>query len=143
MARKQLYRACEPMDEGVYRELYQYFFGRLIQYKPDHVSIGQWMEHLFHTKSRFIERHRVEKPFRMPGLLYVAGSKKVQGTGYRDVPKDAELWVRVDETVSDQVDVLWLGGVGNKELQYCLTDAQWDFVQQQLRPIFRRKWGDQ
>jgi hypothetical protein len=118
---------ANPMEQGVAKQIYQWFIGRLVFHKPEAMSIRDWLEHIFHTKHRGIERYRVRKPFRMPGLYYAAGAVKVQGLGYRDIKDKMVLLVRTDDR-EPFVDVEVHAGQGNKDQVFQLTSSEWGWV---------------
>lgn len=128
----------DPMKEGVAEQIYKWFLGKLVFQKPESLSIKEWLEELFDTRSRDIVRWRVVKPFRMPGLLYVAGTVKVQGIGYRDIREKTFLWARTDARQPDSVDVEVNAGQGQKEHVYNLTENEWDWVKLHLEPSLRK-----
>jgi hypothetical protein len=129
----------EPFSEGSITEIYKYFFGPLIHYKPALMPIKDWMEILFDLKNREITRYLVERPFHMPGLYYSAPAMKVQGIGYRDVKPDSIIWVRKDARNPDQIDVEFLGGQGKKDQMFQLTEHEWDYVALHCREAERKK----
>lgn len=118
----------DPFAEGSLKDIYQLFFGRLIFYKPESLTIKEWMDELFDIKHREISRFIVARPFQMPGLLYETANNKIQGIGYREVPAGAELWVRHDAKNPDQYDVEWVSPHGIGDQVFCLDPFQWNFV---------------
>jgi hypothetical protein len=126
-----------PASQGSLSDIYKLFFGRLHHLKPDVMSLGEWMEYLFDYKNRDIARFVATKEFTMPGLFYTAGSVKVQGLGYRQVPEGAALLVRSDDR-TNTVDVDWMGGQGEKEQVFCLSASEWGWVKLHLKREERR-----
>lgn len=128
MTSKRKQERPDPFAEGSIRDIYKLIFGKLIYFKPDAVSIADWLEELFDVKHRDISRFTATQDFTLPGLLYVAPAVKVQGTGYRQIREDQELWVRTDARNPDSVDVEVFAGQGEADLVYSLTRAEWDWV---------------
>jgi hypothetical protein len=119
----------DPITEGSLRQIYDWFLGKLIQYKPDTMPLADWMEYLFDIKNRDITRYITKNSFRMPGLLCATPHVKIQGIGYRDVPKGAVIYVRKDARAPDSVDVEWLGGQGKADRVFSLSASEWAWVE--------------
>lgn len=136
MAKKPPYRA-DPFDEGAIQDLYRYFFGRLIHYKPEGLSIKDWMEEVFGVKYRDISCYVCTKPFIMPGLFYAAGAVKVQGMGYRYVEPGDQLYVRQDVRSPDSVDVEINSGQGKRTQVFNMDGLQWERTRLSLEPYRR------
>jgi hypothetical protein len=129
----------EPFSEGSIADIYKLFFGKLIFYKPESMSIQEWMEHLFDFANRDIIRFVAVRPFSLPGLYYAAGSKKVQGMGYRKVELGDVLWVRLDARNPDTIDVEIFSGQGNKDQVFALDALQWEWTKLHLREEERER----
>ncbi len=118
----------EPITQGSYRQIYEWFFGRLILFKPHDMPISDWLEYLFDFKNRDIVRYICTRPFKMPGLYYASPNIKYQGVGYRKVGAGAEFFVRKDARAPDRVDVEYLAGPGRKDQVFHLTENEWDWA---------------
>lgn len=118
----------DPYSEGSIRTIYEWFFGPLVRYKPDHFTIKDWLEELFHLRHRDIVRYRTLVPFRMPGHYRESALKKVQGIGYREVGHGDTLYVRFDALSPNEVDVEILSGVGQKDQVFVLSRAEWESI---------------
>lgn len=138
MKTKKLKTRPDPLSEGSLKAIYTGFFEKLREYKPHTMTLYDWMEHLFDTKNREIHRYRAKEPFKMPGLLLLAPNYPVQGLGYREVPQNAEVWVRTDER-DVNVELEWLGGQGKKDQVFRLSRQEWRDVQPKLKLTERRK----
>lgn len=139
------WRDALPLDrpwvikQGVLRHIYKHFFGPLVQYKPDHLSIEQWMMYLFDSENRTILRFVATGPFWLPGLYYeVLPSIKVQGIGHRDVAPKQELYARFDARMPDVIDVEYSGG--GKEQVFCLSRREWDSIAGYLKHEKKEIW---
>jgi hypothetical protein len=123
MARNK--RRRDPLEQGVLRTIYQWFIGPLVRHKPHQWTLAEFHGEIFHLKTRDITRWKVNKRFNMPGLLYVAGAVKIQGTGYRNVQPGHRLWVRLDANAPDSVDVEWVGTI---DQTFQMSRNQWEWV---------------
>lgn len=131
----------DPITQGSYREIYEKFFGPLIQYKPPHYSIKDWLEELFHFRHRDIVRYVAKRSFTLPGLYYLAPLMPVQGIGFRSVKEGDELFVRTDARTPDVVDVEFHGGQGGKEQVFRLTASEWGWTKLRLEEAERVRKG--
>jgi hypothetical protein len=118
--------------------IYELFLAPLIQFKPQNITLREWWEFIFDVHNRGIERVRVVKAFKMPGLYYTSSSVKVQGVGYRQVRKGDELMVRFNDRAPDEIDVEWFGGPGKRDNVFALNATQWRWVERHCSPIKRR-----
>jgi hypothetical protein len=125
-----------PYEEGDIRIIYEKFFGKLIFAKPDTHSIKEWLNEMFHTAERTVDQYRAREDFELPGLLYIkVPHLKIQGKGYRSVPKGARLYVRTDSTNPRSVDIEYHAGPGQygTEQVFCVPRSDWSFIQQFLK----------
>jgi hypothetical protein len=128
----------EPCTEGSLAEIYRWFFGKLNFLKPEMFTLKDWEEHLFDIKNRDITRFSVKKPFKLPGLYYMAGALKIQGLGYRQMKTGDILWVRTDERTK-KADVEVLAGQGQKDQVFELNESEWGWVRLHLEEAERKK----
>jgi hypothetical protein len=137
MARKP--KRPEPLSEGSLADIYRHFLGPLIRYKPNSLSIKDWMEVIFDSSNRDVTRYVCKAAFKMPGLYYAAAGVKVQGIGYRQVEPGTVLWVRMDARQPDVVDVELFTGQGGKDQIFCLTRSEWSWVALHLDEAERQR----
>jgi hypothetical protein len=129
----------DPLREGSLKKIWQLWFGRWVAdgAKPQRQELYQWLETLWAIKEREVTRYRAREAFRMPGILYVAASVKIQGIGARDVKKGAEIWVRHDTRTPNSIDVQWIEG--NHERQFNLSSTEWNQIAPLLEVKERKK----
>lgn len=122
-----------PLNEGSLREIFDLFLKPITKkWGIRNKNKMVFLDWLFDVENREIRRWRVVKTFNIPGLLYIAGSIKIQGIGYREVKSGVEMWVRTDKRSPNSIDVEWQGGQGGADLVYNLSREQWYFVQKHL-----------
>ncbi len=138
MPRKPKPPRPEPFTEGSLADIYKWFFGKLNFLKPESYTLKDWEEHLFDLKNRDITRFSVTKPFKMPGLYYMAGALPIQGLGYRAMKAGDILWVRTDERTK-KADVEVHVGQGQKEQVFELDESQWGWVRLHVEEAERKK----
>jgi hypothetical protein len=130
-------RKYEPFQEGSLAEIYKIFFGKLVIYKPETMSLQEWNEELFDVKNRDIAVMEATEAFRMPGLYYAAPLVKIQGIGFRDIPARAICFVRTDSR-SDTIDVEVFAGPGKKDSVFALTTSEWNSIAAYLKPMVKK-----
>lgn len=122
----------DPFTQGVIADIYKWFIGPLLKYKPEAVTLKEWMEYLFHYAERDVLRYVARKHFRLPGLLYLAPAVKVQGVGTRRVKPGQVFWVRRDASAPEFVDVEYQGGHGRPDQIFCLSLQEWEWMEMHL-----------
>lgn len=128
-------RKKRTFTEGFIQRIYNLFFKPLvINYKPEDLSVVTFLENLFDVDYRSINRFKSRRSFKIPGLLYVAGATKVQGTGYRNVKKDSLLIVR-ENTRTSTFDVEFHGAQGKAEQVFHLDNSQWNSIATHLQKL--------
>ncbi len=139
-------RTHEPLAEGVLATIYKNFFGPLMQYKPDGLLLKDWLEAMFHTRTRDITQYVVKKPFKLPGVYVAAPYVKIQGVGQRNIRIHARIWARKDTETPDWVDVEV--SEPNRTEWFVLTDSEWNWVRLHLfdpldltDKMEKKKWG--
>lgn len=134
----------DPINEGVLRYVWDYFFKPLLYYRPNDVLFDDWFRFLFHTDQRSITQYRARADFRMPGLFYVTAMYKVQGIGGRDVREGQMLMVRKD-TRDEFYDVEFFGGQGGRDQVFQLSNIEWYRIAPKLEEVpprgMRKKAG--
>lgn len=129
-------RDRHPLTEGSLALIYKLFFGPLIQYKPNTLSINEWLESLFDVRNREITQYKCTKPFEMPGLYCQAALVRVQGLGFRDVAKGDRLWVRTDARSPNEIEVEFHGrGSQRADTVFLLDKSEWGLVQLSIEEI--------
>jgi hypothetical protein len=131
MEGKRVSKKKHPLEQGSIALIFKKFIGPLVRYKPHTMDLKGFWEYLFHVGARDIERYVVAKPFRMPGLCFVAPTVKIQGVGPRDVKPGTILWVRTDADTPDLIDVQWLAP--GLDVTYSLTASEWGWVRLKLK----------
>lgn len=111
--------------QGSIARIWKLFIAPLVRYKHRDQSLDNFLNRLFHSDERPIVRYVVKQKFKMPGLLALAPTVKIQGIGNRDVPVGATLWVRTEPT---EMTVEWHGGPGRREQIFSLDTTQWGWV---------------
>lgn len=105
----------KPIEQGSLKLISDLFIAPLLKYKPPSRSLSAWLGDIFCVDTRSIERYVTTKRLVIRGNLYRLASRPVQGIGYNEVAKDTVVFVRIDETKPDFVDVEVYAGQGQKE----------------------------
>lgn len=126
-----------PLTEGCLATIYKRFLAPLVRYKHPDMDLHSFWEHLFHAEERQIQRFRVDRPFKMPGLFYTAPTIKVQGIGERNVKEGDVLFVRTDSLTPNQIDVEWLKP--GQDYVYELTSSEWGLIKLKCTLMERKR----
>lgn len=131
-----------PLDEGSIKEIWRYFFGPLVYYKPDNVLLRDWYAHLFHLDTRYIDQYVATAEFKMPGLFWQAPHVKTQGLGYRTIKEGTGLMVRHD-TIDDVYDIEFFGGKSERTQVFTLDKHEFNSIRPKIAEMkghFKRKY---
>ena len=120
------------MKEGSLKNIKDWFIKPLLRWKEDDMSIKDWLEGIFHLKTREIITYKARTEFMMLGLYMMASNKPVAGIGHRKVKQDSELIVRLDHKTPNDIHVEFNGGVGNTENVFLLNQLEWAAVEKFL-----------
>lgn len=94
------------------------FIAPFLKYCPPTRSLPAFLSDIFCIETRSIERFMTTKRITIRGNLYRLASRPTQGTGYNEVAKGTIVFIRIDETMPDFVDVEIYAGQGQKEHVY-------------------------
>jgi hypothetical protein len=131
-------REKHAFEEGSAKAIWTRIIAPLIRYKPQDQDMKQWLEILFHTEDRTIQRFVVKKPFTMPGLYHTAPLTKVQGIGPRHVNKGDIIWARMDVRNPSEIQV----EIERKTRGhlFSLDSSQWGWTLLHLERMERKSW---
>lgn len=119
-------------------KIFRYFLAPLSRFKVPEIDMGMHWDCLFNAGSRHIYVFKAKKTFDLPGLYYLAGNVKVQGVGPRHVKRGEYLFVRVDATDPNHIDVEH--SIRNEEHVFALNSSEWGWIKLNLTPVnFKKK----
>ena len=118
-------RRWRPAKQGAVPKLVEYIFTPLIKLRPDGMDIKTWLEYLFHIDERTIDKYISNEYFKMPGMCRLPGGSVVQGIGYRDIKPGDVMFVRIDTTMPDRIDIEAGLGPGRGTYNYQLDELEW------------------
>jgi hypothetical protein len=120
----------DPMASGHMKEVARLFIWPFIDnYKSPSSSIENFLDELFQTNYRNIERFKGRDKFVMPGKVldkparitgHSSGTIKVR----RNVKADQVMWVRTDSKMPDRIDVELIYK-DNQSTVFLLNQAEW------------------
>lgn len=122
---KRRRKALTGAGEGAIKDIYKLFIRPLLKVKPDIMGYKHWLDGLFHTDTRSIQRMIVKKSFRIKGRFHVAADITVPGLGCRIAKEGQLVWVRHDTTKKDLFELEIQNGPGRKWQWFDLTCDQW------------------
>lgn len=129
-------RRYKPINEGSLRDLSKHFFSPIYQrFRAENQSAKSFFDDLFDVEGRLIQRWKVRQGFKIPGLLYLAGFVKIQGSGQRYVKKGLVIFSRLNNSEPSTVDVEFFSGKGKRNQCFCLDKMEWESVQSNLELI--------
>jgi hypothetical protein len=114
------------MNEGSLKKIKDLFIKPLSKWRPEDMSMKEWLETLFHVRSREINKYKARKPFSMLGLYLAAAAKPIQGVGFRRVKEGMEMFVRTDDMTPNAIYIEINNGHGGKDTVFLLTQEEWN-----------------
>lgn len=125
-------------EQGSAPIIWKRIIAPLLRYKPIDQDMKQYLELLFHTHERPINRYVVRKQFSMPGLYHVSALTKVQGIGPRHVVVGDILWVRTDTRYPNEIQV----EIERKTRGhlFSLDSSQWGWIELHITKEEHRSW---
>lgn len=130
--RDKVYRESKALEK-----IRDWFLDPFLNACPDGMGLFDWLEKgFFHVDTRWIKRYASHRPFQMPGLLYVAGSKTQYGDIVnRKVKRGTLIYVRHDKTIPDRYDVEVDYGIGRQPEVFRLDELEWLNIKRHLTLI--------
>jgi hypothetical protein len=142
MPRKRRRRPIRiPVKQGSLSYISAILIRPLLKLRPETVSVSDWLNFLFCTHQRIIREYIVEESFSIPGKLRVLPQRNALNNkdGFRRVRKRSSIWVRVDTTVKNLVEVETNNARGGKTQLFELTTKQWKSVTPHLKLAPKRR----
>jgi hypothetical protein len=112
----------------------QYFIRPLIKFKPEHMSLTNYLEWIFQTPFRTIETYKAKESFMTLGeYVELPGRKRGIPGKPRRVREGQLVWYRHDSKQKPDVHELsFLSGRGQKEVLYRMNNWEWPNVKKYL-----------
>lgn len=100
-----------------------------MKHRLEEYTYKEWLELIFNVSTRTIDRYVTTAPIHLDGYIRTKYGHVSATTGFRKVPVGTEVWVRIDTTMPDRVDVEACLGVGKRSHMYTMTMNQyWDIA---------------
>ena len=119
-------KAKKAHRQGSSKDIAKWFLKPLLHYRPDYMSIRDWLDYLFGTEHRHITTYIADRPFEIKGVALTKYGVRASNFGYRKVSKGSELFVRTDARTPNRIDVEVLIGIGKRSRVFELSQLQWE-----------------
>lgn len=134
-----------PYTEGSIKKISDFFLKPLIEYKPEHQNLRQFLERLLHITERDITQYRATKDFSFVGKYVGTPNAPVWGIKTGLIKAGRQVWARVDSTHEDRIDVEIYSGKGSKTKIFQLTRREFNekvkpFVEEVVMPEREQKY---
>lgn len=118
----------DPLAAGEAKDIAKLFIWPFVaQYKPEGTSIENFLDELFQTNYRKIERYRCLEKFVMPGRIaidsHIDSTIKVR----RIVRSEQVMWIRTDSKMPNRIDIE-LVYRDNRSTVFKLDQAQYSTI---------------
>lgn len=114
----------QPYKQGVIQKIANLFIRPLMKHKPPGRGMKQFLEDIFNTETREITQYVTKKDFSFVGALVKVPNRPYPGIKSGNIVVGTQVWVRIDSTHDDRVDVEVYGGQGKSEKVYQLTQKE-------------------
>ena len=139
--RKRKRRIRIPANQGSLAYISAIFIKPLLRHRPDNMSVADWLNYLFCTHQRSIKEYLVKEEFEIPGRYRVLPTRNALGKkdGFRKLTLGSSIWVRVDSTVRNRLEVETQNARGGKSQLFELTAKQWKTITPFLKQAPKRR----
>lgn len=129
-----------PIKQGIIKQLVELFIFPLFKYKPRNKHLLDFIDEIWCSDTRTIERYMARKDFYMPGSYWKL-PHKLPTYGERKVKAGTTMFIRID-TVLNQIDIEIQMPPNNEWQVFTVTEEQYDKIKDRLKllPYLRRRY---
>ena len=134
-------RTRHPAEfKGPLKEINRLFIKRLMRFRPESYGLKDFLDFIFHYKTRDIETYVVTKAFAVRGDYLERPENRVEGyVGFREVKKGALVIVREDMTLPNMFEMEIFLGQGGKDTVFRLNYDEWSWTRERISLVTEMK----